>query len=58
MECRSYKPRILIFLVAYFAERTIEKVVHRIPVILLDTYDVEILIIDNSSKDTDFRRGR
>jgi hypothetical protein len=33
------KPRLLIFIVAYFAEHTIEKVVRRIPVSLLDTYD-------------------
>ena len=51
------KPRLLIFIVAYFAERTIEKVVRRIPVDLLDTYDVEILIIDDSSKDKTFAEG-
>ena len=48
------KLRLLIFIVAYFAERTIDKVVRRIPVDLLDTYDVEILIIDDGSKDTTF----
>ena len=51
------KPRLLIFIVAYFAERTIEKVVRRIPVTLLDTYDVEILIIDDSSQDETFAKG-
>ena len=51
------KPRLLIFIVAYFAERTIEKVVRRIPVNLLDTYDVEILIIDDSSQDKTFAEG-
>ena len=34
------KPRLFIFIVAYFAEHTIEKVVRRIPVNLLETYDV------------------
>jgi glycosyltransferase involved in cell wall biosynthesis len=53
----SSKPRLLIFIVAYFAERTIEKVVRRIPQTLLDTYDVEILIIDDSSKDATFAEG-
>jgi len=48
------KLRLLIFIVAYFAERTIDKVVRRIPVQLLDTYDVEILIIDDSSEDATF----
>ena len=51
------KPRLLIFVVAYFAERTIEKVVRRIPADLLDTYDIEILIIDDESKDATFTEG-
>lgn len=51
------KPRLLIFIVAYFAERTIEKVVRRIPANLVDTYEVEILIIDDGSKDTTFEKG-
>jgi glycosyltransferase involved in cell wall biosynthesis len=51
------KPRLLIFIVAYFAERTIEKVVRRVPVNLLDTYDVEILIIDDSSQDETFAKA-
>jgi glycosyltransferase involved in cell wall biosynthesis len=51
------KPRLLIFIVAYFAERTIDKVVRRIPVDLLDTYDVEILIVDDGSKDATFAEG-
>ncbi len=51
------KPRLLIFIVAYFAERTIEKVVRRIPINLCDTYDVEILIIDDGSQDETFAEG-
>jgi glycosyltransferase involved in cell wall biosynthesis len=51
------KPRLLIFVVAYFAERTLEKVVRRISANLLATYDVEILIIDDSSKDATFAEG-
>lgn len=51
------KPRLLIFVVAYFAERTLEKVVRRIPANLLVTYDVEILIIDDGSKDATFAEG-
>jgi glycosyltransferase involved in cell wall biosynthesis len=51
------KPRLLVFIVAYFAERTIEKVMRRIPRTLLDTYEVEILIIDDSSKDATFAEG-
>jgi hypothetical protein len=45
------KPRLPIFIVTYFAGRNIEKVVRPIPVNLLDTYDVEFLIIDDCSRD-------
>src|ERR1700730_17467348 len=48
------KPRLLIFVVAYFAARSIDKVVRRIPLRLAETYDTEILIIDDSSRDETF----
>lgn len=48
--------RLLIFVVAYNAETTIEKVLNRIPT-SLHTQDVEALIIDDSSKDDTFRSG-
>jgi glycosyltransferase involved in cell wall biosynthesis len=48
------KHRLLIFIVAYLAEGTIDQVVRRVSVDLFDTYDVEILIIDDGSKDTTF----
>lgn len=48
------KPRLLVLIVAYYAERTIEKVVRRIPRSLLDVYEVEILIIDDASNDATF----
>ena len=50
----SLKPRLLIFIVAYFAATTIKEVVSRIPATLGETYDVEILIIDDSSADETF----
>src|SRR5690242_11163667 len=49
--------RILILVVAYNAERTIEKVVARIPQFLLQ-YETEILIIDDCSPDRTFSRAR
>lgn len=49
--------RILILVVAYNAEHTIEKVVARIPQSLLQ-YDTEILIIDDCSPDQTFARAR
>jgi glycosyltransferase involved in cell wall biosynthesis len=48
--------RVLIFVVAYNAESTIEKVLGRIPA-TLHSENVEVLIIDDSSKDGTFRNG-
>jgi glycosyltransferase involved in cell wall biosynthesis len=48
--------RLLIFIVAYNAETTIEKVLRRIPP-CLHCKDVEVLIIDDSSKDNTFASG-
>ncbi len=48
--------RLLIFIVAYNAETTIEKVLSRIPA-SLHTRDIEVLIIDDSSKDDTFTNG-
>ena len=46
------KPRALIFIVAYYAESTIMNVLERIPA--LEGYEVEVLIIDDSSKDATY----
>jgi len=48
--------RLLIFIVAYNAQTTIEKVLSRIPQ-SLHTENVEVLIIDDFSKDDTFRNG-
>ncbi|HEY1582659.1 MAG TPA: glycosyltransferase, partial [Chthoniobacterales bacterium] len=48
--------RVLIFIVAYNAETTIEKVLSRIPA-SLHQREVEVLIIDDSSPDETFRNG-
>lgn len=44
------KPRLLIFIVAYNAERTIENVLSRIPHTLKE-FHTEILVIDDASRD-------
>src|SRR3984957_12144755 len=60
--CRHLMPtdfagkRVLIFIVAYNAEKTIESVLDRIPA-ELRTRQVEVLIIDDSSKDATFQTG-
>lgn len=48
--------RLLVFIVAYNAESTIEKVLARIPE-CLHSEQVEVLIIDDSSKDNTFIQG-
>jgi len=51
------RPKILVFIVAYNAEKTIAEVVRRIPATLLDTYEVDVLIIDDCSRDATFDKG-
>lgn len=51
------RPKVLVFIVAYNAEKTIREVVFRIPDALLKTYEVDILIIDDSSRDATFEKG-
>ncbi len=50
------KKKLLIFIVAYNAEKTIESVLKRIPVLLAEMYEVEILVIDDSSQDKTFAK--
>ncbi|MDE1889121.1 MAG: glycosyltransferase [Planctomycetota bacterium] len=50
------RTKILIFIVAYEAQTTLEKVLNRIPKEVFD-YDTEILVIDDSSKDKTFEIG-
>lgn len=51
------KKRVLIFVVAYHAEATIASVIRRIPANLLDGYDIDVLIIDDSSGDQTFAKS-
>lgn len=50
--------RVLIFIVAFNAEKHIENVLSRIPTTLFTSYDYEILIIDDSSSDDTFKIAR
>ena len=57
--CRSVrKPRLLILIVAYNAEKTIGPVLSRVPHRLGDEYDVEVLVLDDSSQDRTFEQTR
>ena len=53
----KHKPRVLVFIVAYNAEKTITDVLARIPRDLSSEFDVEVLIIDDASSDATFERG-
>ena len=50
------KKRVLVFIVAYNAERTIRDVIQRIPAALAE-HETEILIIDDSSHDQTFEQA-
>ena len=52
------KKRLLIFIVTYNAEKTIEDVVNRIPKQLSKLYNLEILIIDDASQDKTFETSK
>ena len=45
------RQRLLVFIVAYNAEKTIQPTLQRIPARLLNDYEVEVLVIDDSSTD-------
>lgn len=49
---KNEKTRVLVFIVAYYAEKTILEVLRRIPP--LEDFDVEVLIVDDGSTDATF----
>jgi glycosyltransferase involved in cell wall biosynthesis len=51
------KKRLLVFVVAYYAESTLKEVLERIPGELFRDYDCEILVIDDGSEDRTFAIG-
>src|SRR5215212_12223096 len=52
------RPRLLILIVAYNAESTITHVLARVPHGLADDYEVEVLVLDDSSGDRTFETTR
>lgn len=54
----SAKPRLLIFVIAYYAEETLKSVLERIPRSIFVEYDCEILIVDDASNDRTEEIGR
>jgi glycosyltransferase involved in cell wall biosynthesis len=54
----SGRPRILIFVIAYRAEKTLDRVLDRIPSSLFENSDCEVLVVDDASADRTFAIGR
>jgi 2-polyprenyl-3-methyl-5-hydroxy-6-metoxy-1,4-benzoquinol methylase len=52
------RPRLLILIVAYNAEKTISQVLARVPHQLAAEYDVEVLVLDDSSQDRTFEESQ
>jgi glycosyltransferase involved in cell wall biosynthesis len=52
------RPRLLILIVAYNAEKNIGAVLARVPHQLAEEYHVEILVLDDSSQDQTFEKSR
>jgi glycosyltransferase involved in cell wall biosynthesis len=52
------RKRLLVFVVAYYAESTLEQVLERIPENLFREYQCEVLVIDDGSEDRTFEIGR
>jgi glycosyltransferase involved in cell wall biosynthesis len=52
------RPKLCIFVIAYYAESTLRRVLERIPASVFQQYDCEILIVDDASEDRTFAIGR
>src|ERR1035438_7708817 len=52
------KPKLLVFIIAYYAEATLESVLERVPRSVFDQYECEILVVDDASEDRTFAIGR
>src|SRR5688572_18578026 len=54
----TQKKRLLIFVIAYYAESTLKWVLERIPTAVFEQYDCEVLVVDDASEDRTFAIGR
>ncbi len=51
------RSRLCVFVIAYHAESTLQRVLERIPAAVLEGYDCELLIVDDASSDRTFEIG-
>jgi len=54
----STKPKLLVFVIAYYAESTLRQVLERIPSSVFHENDCEILVVDDASEDRTYAIGR
>ncbi len=52
------RKKLLIFVIAYYAEATLKKVLERIPAVVFERFDCEVLVVDDASEDRTFAIGR
>ncbi|MEO7112790.1 MAG: glycosyltransferase family 2 protein [Polyangiaceae bacterium] len=52
------KKRLLVFVIAYRAESTLQRVLERVPAKIFSEYDCEILVVDDASTDRTFEIGQ
>lgn len=52
------KPKLLVFVIAYYAESTLKQVLERIPDSVFGDFDCEILVVDDASEDRTYLVGR
>lgn len=55
---RREKPRLLVFVIAYYAESTLREVLERVPRSVFQDYDCEVLVVDDASEDRTFAIGQ
>jgi glycosyltransferase involved in cell wall biosynthesis len=58
MTSEPKRPRVLIFVIAYYADSTLKSVLERIPAQVFADYDCEVLVVDDASEDRTFEIGR
>lgn len=51
------RPKLLIFVVAYYAESTLRRVLERIPASIFTDYECQVLVVDDGSEDRTFEIG-
>jgi glycosyltransferase involved in cell wall biosynthesis len=57
-DTRSGTPRLLVFVIAYQAEATLQAVLERIPRVVFEEWSTEILVVDDASSDRTYQIGK